>query len=250
MTTSDWFVGSASKRLTGITEQQTHWVHAIGVRGDEQLFVLVTGDIADIAQIDCSSLQFHIHQHPLARVDVVLVPSGHNDALHLVDVDADQRHRIIHAITDCVVDALTFGCPAVMRWSAYGIQWRKFDDTPIGTLLLQAADTPADAQRLHLLNASYGDPVVLTCQAGTQAALPVGAQHDVFAGSSAVPLRQVSWQRHLSHWVVTFNEHRLCVVAGRSLEPLPAHVISTQPTQLLSDADRAWIREVNGDTAV
>lgn len=250
MTTSDWFVGSASKRLNEATESHEYWIHAIGIRGDDHLFVLVSADIADIAHVDCSSLQFHIHQHPLARVDVVLVPSGHVEVLRLADVDADHRHRIIHTITDCIVDALTFGCPAVMRWSAHGIQWRKFDETPIGTLLLQAANTPMDAQRLHHFNTRYGDPVVLVCQAGGQP-LPVAVEEmDVFAGSAAVPLRQVSWHRHAAHWVVTFNEHSMLLVAGRSPEHFSAHVITTQPTQELSGADCAWIREVTGDTAV
>ena len=249
MTTTDWFVGSASKRLKGAANQPDYWFHAIGVRGDDHLFVLVSGDVIDVDAIDCSSLQFHIHQHPLTRVDVVMVPSGHREAIRLADAATEERHRVIHAITDCIVDALTFGCPAVMRWSAYGIQWRKFDDTPIGTLLLQPHATQRESHRLQRLNARYGDPVVLVCQAGLQPAIPVD-EGDVFAESGAVPLRHVTWQHHAPHWLITFNEHRLLVMAGRSPQMLPAHVISTQPEQLLDTVDMTWIGEIHGDTAL
>jgi hypothetical protein len=76
---------------------------------------------------------------PIEAVDVVLVASGVHGALSWDTLDADAQHVVVHRLVDCIIDALTFGCPAVMRVTANAIQWRKFDDHPIGTLTRHTA---------------------------------------------------------------------------------------------------------------
>ena len=248
MSSTDWFVGSASQYIPAPPHNETYAIHALGFRGDDALCVLVTCDIVDPQSIDCSSLHFHIQQHPLATVTAIIVPSGRSDSLCIADMDVDFRHRIVHAITDCVVDALTFGCPAVMRWGTHGVQWRKFDDHPIGTMLLQSPQSQAAAADMAHLIQRYGDPVIWMCGAGSMEAGPHAGATDVFALTSPEPLQHVQWHQHADgSWQIDLNEHHLLLVAGVVARPLPAHVITTTYSQALPASHQQRIGEMYGE---
>jgi hypothetical protein len=78
---TDWFVGSATKSIpTAVSGMQDGRIHAFGFRGDEQLFALVACDVAYVAALDISSVNFHINLHPITPVQVVLVASGRGPA--------------------------------------------------------------------------------------------------------------------------------------------------------------------------
>lgn len=248
MSSTDWFVGSASQHITGPQHSGTYAIHALGFRGDDTLCVLVVCDVVDPQSIDCSSLHFHIQQHPLATVTAIIIPSGRTDSLCIADMDGEFRHRVVHAITDCVVDALTFGCPAVMRWGTHGIQWRKFDDHPIGTVLFRTPQSLAETVDMTHLLQRYGDPVVWMCGAGAVDTESHRNDTDVFAPITAESLQHVQWQRHTDgSWQIDLNQHHLLLVDGVCTPKLPAHVVTMNFTQALSSPHHHRIREVYGE---
>ncbi|MFM7679777.1 MAG: hypothetical protein ACKO83_13100 [Roseiflexaceae bacterium] len=225
---ADWFIGSASKLLDGT--RVSRWVHTIGFRSEHVLLALVVCDIDDISRIDRQSISMHINLHPIEAVDVVLVASGVHGALSWDTLDADAQHVVVHRLVDCIIDALTFGCPAVMRVTPNAIQWRKFDDHPIGTLTRHTA--PIDPTIRHSLTQQCGDPVVVTTSS-----LPVSADSivDALASAQEQPVTHVSWQHHAQHWHVTVGATTIVITDGK-LPASPATTtwcLSTAPTRIV-----------------
>lgn len=223
---ADWFIGSASKSLDDT--RISRWVHTIGFRSEHALLALVVCDIDDVSRIDRQSISMHINLHPIEAVDVILVASGVHGALSWDTLDADAQHVVVHRLVDCIIDALTFGCPAVMRVTANAIQWRKFDDHPIGTLTRHTA--PIDAAIRHTLTQQCGDPVVVTTSS-----LPVSDYSivDALASAQAQPVTHVSWQRHAQHWQVTVDATTIVITNGQLPTSLAPAIwcLSTAPTR-------------------
>lgn len=210
---ADWFIGSASKALDATA---THWVHAIGFRSESALMALVVCDIDTVSGIDRQSIGAHINLHPIEAVDVILVASGVTGSLAFATLDASARHTVVHRVVDSIIDALTFGCPAVMRVTPHAIQWRKFDEHPIATLTRHTA--PFDAQLRRELTQTCGDPTMCTTSA-----VPL-ASHTIVADlhtTPAHPVARVSWQQHTGGWVLTINDTRIVITAG-VLDPAPS----------------------------
>lgn len=239
---ADWFIGSASKSLD---TSSPVWAHAIGFRSEHALMALVVCDITDVAIIDRNSLRMHINLHPIEAVDVILVASGAQDAITLATRSADARHAIIHQLVDCIIDALTFGCPAQMRVTPAAIQWRKFDDYPIATLTRHTA--PISRDLAPALTALCGDPVLVTTSAVAIAA------HDIHADlhqTTTQSVTHVAWQAVESHWQITVNDQTIVLVDGM-LTPTRATSVwctSMVPTTPVSwDATLTQLLEVRHD---
>lgn len=213
---TDWFVGSATKSIpTAVSGMQDGRIHAFGFRGDEQLFALVACDVAYVAALDISSVNFHINLHPITPVQVVLVASGRGPARDMRTCTTDERHQLIHIITDCVIDALTFGCPATMRLAPSAIQWRKFDDQPIATLVMHDATHDPHHDTHDALIDACGDPVIHLTHATRQPHWGVDQITHLLKTAAPEPLRHITWHKHGTGWVITLN-HTSLVIDGHS----------------------------------
>lgn len=227
MTTStDWFVGSATKFIPEILGGMSDGrIQAFGFRGDDQLFALVVCDVAHVGALDISSVNFHVSLHPITPVEVVLVASGRTPARDMRNCTTDERHQLIHIITDCVIDALTFGCPATMRLAPSAIQWRKFDEQPIATLVLHdAAHDPHHATHAELL-AACGDPVIHLTHMQHQPHWQVDQLAHTLKSATPTPLRHVAWHKRDAGWEITLN-HTSLVIDGYSGD----YTIASAPT--------------------
>lgn len=211
---ADWFIGSDSKALGTDT-----WVHTIGFRSEHALLALVVCDIDDVTGIDRQSIRAHINLHPIEAVDVVLLASGVTGSLPFAPQSADMRHTIVHRIVDCIIDALTFGCPALMRITPQALQWRKFDEHPIATLTRHT--TPVSMQQRHALTHMCGDPTICTLSA-----LPVADSDYVvdLQHAAAHPVTHVAWRQQADATTITIND----TVVTVTLEPIPP---TSAPTQ-------------------
>lgn len=209
---TDWFVGSATKfipeTLGGMSDGR---IQAFGFRGDDQLLALVVCDVAHVAALDLSSVNFHINLHPITPVQVLLVASGRTPARDMRQCSIDERHQLVHIITDCVIDALTFGCPATMRLTPSAIQWRKFDDQPIATLVMHdAAHDPQHVTHADLI-ASCGDPVIHLTHMQHQPHWHVDQLTHTLKSAAPTPLRHVAWHKQDNAWVITLNHTSLII---------------------------------------
>lgn len=204
---TDWFVGSATKPIpTGISGQPAGLIHACGFRGDDQLFALVVCDAIQVADLDISSVNFHVNLHPITPVQVVIVASGQQPAPDIRQCTTDERHQLIHIITDCVIDALTFGCPATMRLAPSAIQWRKFDDQPIATLVLHdATHDPQHTSHRALIDAC-GDPVIHLTHAHRHPHWDVDQLTHTLKNAAPMPLRHIAWHKQATGWIITLND--------------------------------------------
>lgn len=212
--TTDWFVGSATKfipqALGGMADGR---IQAFGFRGDDQLFALVVCDVTHVATLDISSVNFHINLHPITPVQVLLVSSGRSPARDIRDCTIDERHQLVHIITDCVIDALTFGCPATMRLAPSAIQWRKFDDQPIATLVMHdTTHDPRHTTHADLITAC-GDPVIHLTHMQHQPHWQVDQLAHTLKSAAPTPLRHIAWHKHDNAWVITLN-HTSLVIDG------------------------------------
>ena len=239
---ADWFIGSASKSLETTTST---WAHAVGFRSEHALMAVLVCDIVDIGLIDQQSIRMHINLHPIEAVDVILVASGMQDSITLATRSADARHAIIHRLVDCIIDALTFGCPAQMRVTATAIQWRKFDDYPIATLIRHTAPIMRDI--VPALLATCGDPVLITTSTVAVADHDVGAD---LHHATAQSVTHVAWQQVGPHWQITVNEQIIGVTHGVLASPHQTQrwCISMLPTHTVDvDAQLARLIEVSHD---
>lgn len=223
---ADWFIGSASKSLEATSPV---WAHAIGFRSEHALMALVVCDIADVNIIDRNSLRMHINLHPIEAVDVILVASGAQDSITLATQSADTRHAIIHRLVDCIIDALTFGCPAQMRVTATAIQWRKFDDYPIATLTRH--NPPITHDIAPALTATCGDPVLVTT---STVAVAIRDIHADLHQASAQSVTHVAWQQVGNHWQIMVNDQIIALTHGVLATPYATNVWCTSivPTQM------------------
>lgn len=223
---ADWFIGSASNALDYRTTDT--WVHTIGFRSEQALLALVVCDIDDVGAIDRQSVSMHINLHPIEAVDVILVASGAQTAIRWDSLDADTRHTVVHRLVDCIIDALTFGCPAVMRVTPNAVQWRKFDDQPIATLTRHNA--PIAPAIRHTLTYTCGDPVV-----ATTSSVPV-SDHAIAASLATAtphPVTQVHWQANTRHWVLTVDAATIIITDGQvpTTTSTSAWCLSMAPTR-------------------
>ena len=248
MTTHDWFVGSASKRLG-----QQGWVHAIGFRSEQGLLALVTCDLHDIAGIDATAITAHITLHPIESVEVLLMANSSQSAVDYTTLNPATKHHVIHAIVDAIIDALTFGCPATLRVTPHALQWRKFDEQPIATLTLHPPQQIIDTTLHQQLTHDCGDPVLMMRHAWDNDAwdsTTIGAQ---LATCSATPVTSVDWQHHDDCWLLHINHTTLGVIQGTvASDPYwPHHLIATRPHVTLTAAQTAatfvFLHEANHD---
>jgi hypothetical protein len=203
---TDWFVGSATKSIpTLISGIHDGRIQAIGFRGDDQLLVLVVCDITNVTELDISSVQFHINLHPITPVQVVLIASGRRATRDIRQCTTNERHQLIHIIADCAIDALTFGCPATMRLATAGIQWRKFDDQPIATLVLHDITHDPHHTSHESLIAVCGDPVIHLTDARRQPHWDVDQITHSLKTAAPEPLRHVAWHKHPTGWMIMLN---------------------------------------------
>ena len=242
MNTTDWFVGSASRAIDpDPTERGTHatfahvaaplMVHAVGFRGEDCLLALVVCDIEHPERIDVSSLTFHINLHPITPVEVILVASGTRRSPDYGATSEAYQHQVVHAITDCVIDALTFGCPAQMRVTPHAIQWRKFDDLPIATLALHPAGTTLSDAQLTACISQWHAPVLHVTQAGAHVDVPLEQMFDAIALATKTPVNRVAWQHDGPCWLVTINDNdaRVHLVPNADAIDADAHAIVINP---------------------
>lgn len=225
----DWFVGSATKEIplaNGTVSDGR--IHALGFRGDDQLFALVICDLDHVAGLDVSSVNFHINLHPITPVQVVLVSSGRTPAPDIRHNDAVYNHQLVHIITDCVIDALTFGCPATIRTTADAIQWRKFDEQPIATLVFHDA-THDNRHTSHTeLIDQCGDPVMhATLAYPAQSTWSVSQLTHQLSQAEPQPLRHIAWQSHAYGWDIMLNQVHL-VINGTTGD----YVITSTPERM------------------
>jgi hypothetical protein len=240
MNTTDWFVGSASRAINpDPTERAGHatfahvgaplMVHAVGFRGEDCLLALVVCDIEHPERIDVSSLTFHINLHPITPVEVILVASGTRRSPDYGATSAAYQHQVVHAITDCVIDALTFGCPAQMRVTPHAIQWRKFDEQPIATIALHAAGTILSDADLIACITRWQAPVLHVTQAVDHGDITLAQLFADIATAAKTPVTQVAWQHDGLRWFVTINDTRLHVVPDVQPISVGVHVIAIDP---------------------
>lgn len=240
MNTTDWFVGSASRAINpDPTERAGHatfahvgaplMVHAVGFRGEDCLLALVVCDIEHPERIDVSSLTFHINLHPITPVEVILVASGTRRSPDYGATSAAYQHQVVHAITDCVIDALTFGCPAQMRVTPHAIQWRKFDEQPIATVALHAAGTILSDTDLTACITQWQAPVLHVTQAVDHGEATLAQLFADIATAAKTPVTQVAWQHDGLRWFVTINDTRLHVVPDVQSISVGVHAIAIDP---------------------
>ena len=240
MNTTDWFVGSASRAINpDPTERAGHasfahvgaplMVHAVGFRGEDCLLALVVCDIEHPERIDVSSLTFHINLHPITPVEVILVASGTRRSPDYGATSPAYQHQVVHAITDCVIDALTFGCPAQMRVTPHAIQWRKFDEQPIATVALHAAGTILSDADLTACITQWQAPVLHVTQAVDHGDTTLAQLFADIATAAKTPVTQVAWQHDGLRWFVTINDTRLHVVPDVQPISVGVHVIAIDP---------------------
>ena len=240
MNTTDWFVGSASRAINpDPTERAGHatfahvgaplMVHAVGFRGEDCLLALVVCDIEHPERIDVSSLTFHINLHPITPVEVILVASGTRRSPDYGATSAAYQHQVVHAITDCVIDALTFGCPAQMRVTPHAIQWRKFDEQPIATVALHAAGTILSDADLTACITQWQSPVLHVTQAVDHGDTTLAQLFADIATAAKTPVTQVAWQHDGPRWFVTINDTRLHVVPDVQPINVGVHAIAIDP---------------------
>ena len=240
MNTTDWFVGSASRAINpDPTERAGHatfahvgaplMVHAVGFRGEDCLLALVVCDIEHPERIDVSSLTFHINLHPITPVEVILVASGTRRSPDYGATSAAYQHQVVHAITDCVIDALTFGCPAQMRVTPHAIQWRKFDEQPIATIALHTAGTILSDADLTACITQWQAPVLHVTQAVDHGEATLAQLFADIATAAKTPVTQVAWQHDGLRWFVTINDTRLHVVPDVQSISVGVHVIAIDP---------------------
>lgn len=239
MTSPDWFIGSASRTIDPNPSERTtapfaHCtsplaVHAIGFRGEDCLFALVVCDIAQTQLIDRSSLRFHIHLHPITPVEVVIVASGTTASPAYGATSAAYQHRVVHAITDCVIDALTFGCPAVMRVTPDAIQWRKHDEHPIATLTFHAAGTQLRASERSALHAACHEPVLAVTDAHRTAPVPVATIiHDIRCAPRTT-VGAVQWRTDETGWALTVETTTIHIRPRLAPGENALHTIAVDP---------------------
>lgn len=223
----DWFVGSATKYIPrGEGAIADGRIQAFGFRGDDQLLALIVCDLVHVADLDLSSVNFHINLHPITNVQVILLSSGRTPAYDIRQQSPADRHHIVHVITDCVIDALTFGCPATMRITANAIQWRKFDEQPIATVVFHdQTHDPAHNSHAPLL-AACGDPVMHVTHAQPQPLWDVTQLIEALAIATPQPLRHVSWLASPYGWQITLNDTRLVIDEGAG-----DYVVTSTPEQ-------------------
>jgi len=248
MTTYDWFVGSASKRLG-----QQGWVHAIGFRSEQGLLALVSCDLPDIAGIDATAITAHITLHPIEPVEVILVANSSQSAVDYATLNPATKHQAIHAIVDTIIDALTFGCPATLRVTPHVLQWRKFDEQPIATLTLHPRQQPIDTALHQQLTHDCGDPVLMVYHAWDNDAWDNTTIAAQLATCSATPVTSVDWHHHDDCWLLHINHTTLGVIPGTvAIDPLwPHHLIAARPHVTLTAAQtetvRFFLHEANHD---
>jgi hypothetical protein len=248
MTTYDWFVGSASKRLG-----QQGWVHAIGFRSEQGLLALVSCDLPDIAGIDATAITAHITLHPIEPVEVILVANSSQSAVDYATLNPATKHHAIHAIVDAIIDTLTFGCPATLRVTPHVLQWRKFDEQPIATLTLHPRQQPIDTALHQQLTHDCGDPVLMVYHAWDNDAWDNTTIAAQLATCSATPVTSVDWHHHDDCWLLHINHTTLGVIPGTvAINPLwPHHLIAARPHVTLTAAQtetvRFFLHEANHD---
>jgi hypothetical protein len=209
---TDWFVGSATKSIPDtISGASGGQIQAFGFRGDDQLFALAVCDMTHVAALDISSVNFHINLHPITAVQLVLVASGRTPAPDVHQCTNEERHQLVHIITDCVIDALTFGCPATMRLAPSAIQWRKFDDQPIATLVLHDASHDQQHANHAELIAACGDPVIHLTHLHRHPHWGVHQLTHTLKSAAPAPLRHIAWHKQSTAWVITLNDTSLVI---------------------------------------
>jgi len=240
MNTTDWFVGSASRSInpdateraaqgTFATINTPLMVHAIGFRGEDCLLAIVVCDIREPDRIDLSSVRFHINLHPITPVEVIIIASGTSAAPAYTATSAAYQHQVVHAITDSVIDALTFGCPAVMRVTPHAIQWRKFDELPIATLTFHAAGTQLSGADQTALIQQCHAPVLCVTHAHYAAPIPITQLlHDI-ATASKQAVTQVRWRHDGPEWSLQVNDVVMRFVPARTSGAVAAHTIAIDP---------------------
>lgn len=242
MNTTDWFVGSASRSIDpDATERANHgafagivtplMVHAVGFRGEDCLLAIVVCDVSEPSQIDLSSIRFHINLHPITPVEVIIVASGVSPAPAYTATSATYQHHVVHAITDCVIDALTFGCPAVMRVTPDFIQWRKFDELPIATMSIHQAGTRLERADYATLEQHCNAPVLCVTHAQPVLQEPLAQRIDALGRAPKQAVTQVRWQHDGPNWVVTVNDVSIQFVAAQGTPGQGAHVIAREPNE-------------------
>ena len=248
MTTYDWFVGSASKRMT-----PQGWVHAIGFRSERALLALVAADVDDVALIDLTAITAHLTLHPIETVEVILVASGSQSALAYATLTPAAQHQVIHAIVDAIIDALTFGCPATMRVTPHALQWRKFDEQPIATLTMHPHQQIIDTTLHQHLTHACGDPVLMVRHAWNDTTLDSTTIATQLTTSNATPVTSVDWHHRADCWLLTINHTNLGIIPG-TLATAPQashHLIATRPhVTLTADQTAAtfvFLHEANHD---
>ena len=240
MNTTDWFVGSASRSIDpDTTERATQatfagiqhplMVHAVGFRGEDCLLAIVVCDVREPHHIDVSSVAFHINLHPITPVAVVIVASGTSAAPAYTATSAAYQHQVVHAITDCVIDALTFGCPAIMRVTPHAIQWRKFDELPIATLTLHPQGTQLRTADHTAMNQRCLAPVLCVTHAQRVEPIPLTQLLDDISAAPTQPVTQVRWQHDGPDWTVIVNEVAMQFVPSASPAAGAAHAIAINP---------------------
>ena len=242
MNTTDWFVGSASRSIEpDATErasqatfagiQQPLMVHAIGFRGEDCLLAIVVCDVREPSHIDLSSVRFHINLHPITPVEVIIVASGTCAAPTYTATSAAYQHQVVHAITDCVIDALTFGCPAVMRVTPHAIQWRKFDELPIATLTFHAAGTQLRATDHAAMNQHCHAPVLCVTHAQRIDPVTLTQLLDAIDTAPKQAVTHVRWQHDGPDWTVTVNDVAMQFVSPHGTASGATHAIAMQPAE-------------------
>jgi hypothetical protein len=201
----------------------------VGFRGEDCLFALVVCDIRDTGLIDRSSLRFHINLHPITPVEVVIVSSGTTASPAYGATSPEYQHRVVHAITDCVIDALTFGCPAVMRVTPDAIQWRKHDEHPIATLTLHAAGTQLSAAERSALDAACHDPVLSMTDARRTTPVPVATIIHGIRSAQRHTVMAVRWQQDDGSWQLVVNDTTLRLVPTLQAGGAGLHTIAIDP---------------------
>jgi len=240
MNSTDWFVGSASRSINPDASERAAqatfaaiktplMVHAVGFRGEDCLLAIVVCDIREPDRIDLSSVRFHINLHPITPVEVIIIASGTSNAPAYTATSDTYQHQVVHAITDCVIDALTFGCPAVMRVTAHAIQWRKFDELPIATLTFHAAGTQLSAADHSAMIQHCQAPVL--CVTHAHSSIPVTISQLLADISTAAKqaVTQVRWRHEGPHWIVEINDVAIRCVPTRTLVADAGHTIAINP---------------------
>ena len=241
MNTTEWFVGSASRSIDPDPTERANTtvfagiqtpllVHAVGFRGEDCLLAVVVCDIQHPELIDVTSVTFHINLHPITPVEVIIIASGTSASPDYAATSEAYQHRVVHAITDCVIDALTFGCPAIMRVTPRAIQWRKFDELPIATLAIHAVGTMLNGADRATFIRQCQAPVLHVTRSGAGAAQPVSQMLDALATAAKNPVTAVRWQHADGHWLVTVNEVQMAFVPPLSTMADTVHTIAINPT--------------------